>query len=454
VILVALAVAGAVAQGEISLFRPQADILTSNVNIELAVAGVGGGKTMIGAFKTILRAYDVPTRHDQCHAVISPTFPMSKLGPEPKLLELIESPEIFGGKRLLVRHSKSDRCFYVRNRIGKTSKVRIFSGDDPNRWRGDEWVSGWFDEGDYLAKYGWTVGLGRLARTNGHALITTSPNGHGWVFEEAERCTVPVAADGYEKRVSPDGSRVLVRWGSLVNPFVSEAGYAVAASAYDEDTYRQEILAEFVAKAGRVYRSFDRTKHVKPYTLDKNAPVYMGADFNVGRMAWCAGQEIKAGPLTGLHVFWEQEIRDTDTRAAGLRAIESFKRLGIPASNVFVYPDAAGKQRKTSSDTSRTDLRILEGLGFRVRTPSSNPLIKDRVNCVNGLLHNGRLFVTPDVPKVLEALEKQPWDTDHDPVVPLKDGLLDNRTDALGYLCWGRFPLRGDFLLGGRRVEG
>jgi hypothetical protein len=449
-------VAGAVAanapmrEGEVSLFRPQAEIFQASTKIELAVAGIGGGKTMLGALKTLTRAIQVPTRHDQCHAVISPTFPMSKLGPEPKLLELLSDERIFPVSPL-VDHARADRCLFVLNALGRLSKIRIFSGEFPDRWRGDEWLSAWLDEGDYLAKYGWTVALGRLARTNGHALITTSPNGHGWVFDEAEKCTIAADADGYQKRTSPDGQRLLVHWTSLFNPFVSAAGYEILRDAYDEDTYRQEILGEFVAKSGRVYKAFDRARHVTdrvPFKRDQR--VYVGQDFNVERMCSTITQETpgKSG-RGGLHVHDELELRDADTFKLVATMRDWCRRKNVRTTDVVFCPDASGRKRQTTgSDTSRSDIRILEQGGFRVQVGGSNPLVKDRVNCVNGLFANDRLTISSHCSKTLEAIEKQAWDTESDPVVPIKDGILDNRTDSLGYACWAKYPLRRETIIG------
>jgi hypothetical protein len=67
---------------------------------------------------------------------------------------------------------------------------------------------------------------------------------------------------------------------------------------------------------------------------------------------------------------------------------------------------------------------------------------------VNGLFAHGRLSVSPKCPLTIEALEDQPWDPDSDPVVPLKDGVLDNRADALGYACWAKYPLRRETIIG------
>jgi hypothetical protein len=114
-----------------------------------------------------------------------------------------------------------------------------------------------------------------------------------------------------------------------------------------------------------------------------------------------------------------------------------------------VLPRLIGSKRQTTgSDTTRSDIRIIEQAGFRVQAGKTNPAVKDRVNCVNGLFANDRLTVSPHCTKTLEAVEKQAWDPDTDPIVPVKDGILDNRTDALGYACWAKYPLKRETIIG------
>jgi hypothetical protein len=62
--------------------------------------------------------------------------------------------------------------------------------------------------------------------------------------------------------------------------------------------------------------------------------------------------------------------------------------------NVYVYGDATGEQPRTSA--SRTDWQIAKNCLGRYpdryqanfHVSSSNPLVKDRVNCANAMLHN------------------------------------------------------------------
>ena len=59
-------------------------------------------------------------------------------------------------------------------------------------------------------------------------------------------------------------------------------------------------------------------------------------------------------------------------------------RYGAKAQ-VFVYPDPASRQRKTSAG-GRTDLSILQNAGFNVKAKLKHTAIRDRVNVVNACL--------------------------------------------------------------------
>lgn len=458
----------AVLAGALSIHPGQRDFIFPAIDPEgpsavIARAGIRGGKTEGGAYATVMQAILDPTAEDECHAVTSPTFAMSKLGPEPKLKKVLGDRSVFPISPL-VWHAKSERTFYVKNQAGTLSRIRIFSGEDPDRWRGDRWRSWWADEGGYLSSEARDVGLGRLADTEGRMLVTTTPFGRNWLAEYSDECTLEEkrwvlrrGADGKPMRVpyyvrrSPDGAVLEVRWSSLANPFIPTAGIEKLRLRYDDDTWRQEVEAEYVAKSGRVYREFERAKHVVDRGPLHPGKVYLGADFNVGRMAWVFAQDtvVTGNAMPGLHVFAEQEKRDTDTRAAALEAKKRLAEWGVSLDRVVVHPDASGSKRQTAaSDTAKSDLHILRQLGFRVVASSKNPPVKDRVNCVNGLLAHGRLTISPKCPLLLEALEEQPWDAEADPVVPLKDGVLDNRNDALGYVCWAKYPLRRATLIG------
>jgi hypothetical protein len=81
----------------------------------------------------------------------------------------------------------------------------------------------------------------------------------------------------------------------------------------------------------------------------------------------------------------------------------------------------------------RSDHDILKNKGLVVHY-SPNPHVKDRYNCVNGLLHHGRLGIHPRCKKLIRDLERMTHDN--------KDPDISHLSDSLGYLCWALAPLQ------------
>ena len=156
---------------------------------------------------------------------------------------------------------------------------------------------------------------------------------------------------------------------------------------------------------------------------------------------WTAARETLAEPLP------EAAGGDYDTLPA---------QLEPPLLNVYVYGDATGEQRRTSA--SRTDWQIIKKFfgqypdryraSFRV--PSSNPPVKDRINCVNALLRNHagqcRLSIDPGCKQLIKDFEQVSWKADPhgNPLADLdkSDPMRTHVSDAAGYLIEREFPMR------------
>lgn len=401
--------------------------------ITVAQAGIRGGKTHAGAFKSIVHALENPTEDDEFHLVCSPTYPMSKV-PIEKLFRLLYDKTLFPVNPL-VKYYKADRVFVLASRGKKVSRLRALSMHDPDRARGIKAKSAWLDEGAYMEKYAWEVIQGRLADSDGPAWITTTPAGYNWVYELYEEALA-------EKREGiPVQARTVrfIHWTSFQNTFIPQTGFTRLAGQYDSRTADQEIRGLFIKMAGLVYSQFTRATHVRHWRLDRAKPVFVGQDFNVSKMASSFAQEPTP---TSLHTFHERLQPDSDTYELARYLDRWCSENNYPKTNVVIYPDASGAARSTSG---KSDTRILKEAGYQVRYAKRNPFVKDRINCLNGLMRSDiqpRYFVDPTCTHHIETYEKQMWDTDKDPPAPDKTMGFDHIADASGYVAWARFPLR------------
>lgn len=419
----------------------QAAFVTCWASIVIALAGIRGGKTHAGAFKTLYYAMEHPCENDEVHLVCSPTYPMSRV-PREKLFKLLHDKSLFPVSPL-IRYIKSERIFVLHAVNGRTTRIQLMSMNDPDKLRGIKALSAWLDEGAYMTAYAWEVVLGRLADSNGPCWITTTPDGYNFVFELYER-----AKKEHQDKVPLDKRTVrFFHWTSLDNTFIDRAGFKRLSTQLDSKAHAQEVEAKFVKQSGLVYHAYSALNNRK-FKFDRSLPIYVGQDFNVMKMASIFCQPTK---WNGLHAFHERLVDNTDTYALAQYLADWCATQNIPRSQLIVYPDASGKNRKTSG---KTDIRILREAGFRCVPERRNPFIKDRINTVNGLLtsHKGlmpRLTLDVDAcPHAHESLSKQVWDTAYTPAIPDKKHGFDHMPDAIGYVSWARHPLAAKASLG------
>lgn len=204
----------------------------------------------------------------------------------------------------------------------------------------------------------------------------------------------------------------------------------------DERTFRQEFLATFETYAGRIYYAFDRKTHVEDGAFEAKDldVIYVGMDFNIDPMS--AVIAIRKGD--DLCVIDEIRMFSSNTQ----EAVDEIKSR-YPKSKVWVYPDPAARQRKTSAG-GFTDLTILQNAGFVVKCPTSHTPVRDRINAVNSRLLDAKgikhLFFRPNVKYTIEGLERHTYK--EGTTQPDKDSGYDHMMDALGYMVDYLFPIK------------
>jgi phage terminase large subunit len=204
----------------------------------------------------------------------------------------------------------------------------------------------------------------------------------------------------------------------------------------DERTFRQEYMASFETYSGRIYYSFDRSQNVVKYEGNTPDVVYIGMDFNIDPMS--AVVAARFGDT--LHIIDEVRIFGSNTQ----EMVDEIRQR-FPRSKIWVYPDPAGNQRKTSAGGT-TDITILSNAGFIVKAPRSHTPVRDRINAVNSRLCDStgirHLFIDPKCKYTIEGLERQVYKQGTSQ--PDKDGGYDHMNDAAGYLIDYIFPVRRD----------
>lgn len=429
--------------GTLRFHQKQAAFFVAEAPVNIALSGIRGGKTFVGAAKCEMRAMRDPCDVDEFHIVCSPTYQMSKV-PVQMIFKHLYDKTIFP-ECPLIKYHKSDRVFELVAQ-GGTTKIMVCSLHDPDRIRGIKAKSAWVDEGAYVSKYAWDVVLGRLADTNGLCDVTTTPAGYNFIHEyyqkavEEKRKGIPLA----EREVR------FFHWTSFDNIYLDMTAFKRLKRQYDARTADQELRALFVRAAGRIYHGFTRRRNVRPWTFQRHHEIIVGQDFNVANMATVFMQPFKPdgwAPGEGLHIFDERLKENTNTHELAHYLGEWCKARNVQRQQLRIVPDASGSARST---TGKSDHQILREAGFRVKAPKKNPFVKDRINCVNGLLDPDedkqrfapRLMIDPSCTHAIETMEHHLYKEDSDPPEPDKESGLDHIGDAIGYPCWQRFPLR------------
>lgn len=264
-----------------------------------------------------------------------------------------------------------------------------------------------------------------LADKQGGALFIGTPKGIGnW------------AHDLYNMPVEQPEQWAAFQYTTIDGGNVKPEEIEAARRDLDERTFRQEFLATFETYAGRIYYSFERRDNVRELEEIDTRVIYIGMDFNIDPMS--AVIAVQKGDT--LYVIDEIRMFSSNTS----EIVEEIKSR-YPTSKVFVYPDPAARQRKTSAAGS-TDLTILQNAGFLVKAPNAHTPVRDRINAVNSRLCDStgirRLFISPKCKYTIEGLERHTYK--EGTTQPDKDSGYDHMMDALGYMVDYLFPVRRD----------
>jgi hypothetical protein len=260
-----------------------------------------------------------------------------------------------------------------------------------------------------------------LSDKQGRAMFIGTPKGMNWAYEL------------YQNNLDDPENWSSYQFTTLEGGNVPEEEIVQARRDLDERTFRQEYMATFETFAGRVYYSFERIHNVRKCEVEDRSVLYVGMDFNINPMS--AVIAIRYGDV--LHVVDEIALYSSNTQ----EAVDEIKSR-YPKSKIWVYPDPASRQRKTSAG-GLTDLTILQNAGFVVKAPHSHTPVRDRINAVNARLCSTdgkrQLFVDPKCKTTIECLERQIYKEGSSQ--PDKDAGYDHSNDALGYMVDYMFPV-------------
>src|SRR3990167_6053510 len=193
--------------------------------------------------------------------------------------------------------------------------------------------------------------------------------------------------------------------------------------------------------SGTIYQTYNRKMNASMEVVEPGEPIFVGMDFNVGKMA--AITHVKR---LGLPHAVDEIVNAYDTPDMIRQLKERYWLYAEgqykPTREIRIYPDASGDSRK-SVNASETDIALLKQAGFKVIAPAANPPVKDRINAMNGMFCNAqqerRYRVNADkCPTYADDLEQQVWGANGEPD---KSQGNDHRPDAGGYFIHKEYPI-------------
>lgn len=398
---------------------PQAEFMQMPHKFRAFVAGYGSGKTWVGSTAMCARYWSDPKVNQ---GYFAPTYPQIRDIFFPTIEEVAYGLSL----RVDIKEANKEVHFFSGAQYRGTTICR--SLERPQSIVGFKIGYGLMDEFDVLdapkAAQAWKKVIARL-RWNGakNGLdVTTTPEG----FRATHKLFVADVSANPELAKSYGVIQASTRQNAKNLP----EGYIQSLI----DAYPSELIDAYIdgrfcnLTTGTVYRNYNRQRHESSETIKEQEPLFIGMDFNVGKMA----ATIYVQRPNGWHAV--AELKDIFDTPAMIDAIKQKWQK----NKIAIYPDASGGNRKTV-DASKSDLALLSQAGFDVRVNPSNPLVKDRILSVNKQFEIGRLWINSRIcPTVASNLEKQAYDSNGQPD---KTSGFDHQNDATGYPIAYEFPI-------------
>ena len=397
-----------------ALSQAQQQVATDTHRFRVLITGRRFGKTTL-AVRELCRYAAEPNRTVW---YVAPSYRMAKGIVWRKLKHKLQD------LRWTEKVNESELTIYLKN----GSEISLKGAENADSLRGraiDFLVMDEFADIDSEAFY--EVLRPTLADTQGHALFTGTPKGIGnWSYDLFQM-----------PKEDPD------HWSSyqfttLQGGFVSESEINEARNLLDARTFQQEFEATFTTAGNRVWYAFDRLHNVRSVPSNSLDVLYVGMDFNIDPMSAVVFTRL------GDDVYAIDEI---EMFSSNTQEMVAELRTRYPKTRLWVYPDPACRQRKTSAG-GLTDLSILQNAGFTVKVPHAHNPVRDGVNAVNSKLCNSNgqrtFFVDPGCRRLIECLERQNYKPGT--TQPDKDSGYDHLTDAVRYYFDYVFPVRRDIV--------
>jgi hypothetical protein len=426
---------------EIEMTVPQSTFLQLDAKFPLFVAGFGSGKSTT-EIVSIFQDLAIPHYGVMKIGAYAPTYDLLKLITIPYLCEFLEEMSI--GYTI----NKSD---YIIT-LDSGDQIILRSLANPERIVGYQTFRAHIDEIDTLAESKAEDAWNKIIARNRQKIHILDEKGakilrHDWEDLPKEKDPYEIHVNRVSAYTTPEGFRfaynrweknpvtgyVKVKAATYSNPHLPDDYVDSLRATYPAGLIDAYIEGDFVNLTGKaVYPGFCRDKHNSTEEVRNGDILEIGMDFNVVHGAAVIHVLRDGNPIA------VDEIHDSYDTDEQIKIIQE----RYPKHPINVYPDATGSKR-TSSNTTESDIAKLRAAGFSVFCDHINPPIKDRVMSWNAMILNGKGEIqyrvnTEKCPHLTNSLEQQVWTENG---VPDKSNGLDHIVDGGGYYVFYRFGI-------------
>jgi len=379
------------------------EILNDKTRYKILSCGRRFGKS----FFSVLFLLNKPLEANERRWIVFPTYRQAKM----VSWNLLKS--IFANKQATINETELSIT------LDNGAKIELKGADKPDSLRGVSTTMVVMDEYAFMKENVWgEIIQPTLAESRGEALFVGTPSGLNHFY------------DLFVKGQSDNGDYKSWQFTTLDGGFISEEEVENAKKNLDKRTFQQEYEASFLTAANRCAYNFSRDIHCR--VMEKSPRMFWGIDFGVASyMTAILMCENTAGEV---YVFDEIGLQNSNTFE--LAKLMQLKGRGLP-----VYPDPAGKAR--TSNSTKSDHKILQEAGFTVIAKKANPTQKDRMNALNRMLEDAtgkhKLFINPKCTKTIRDLELCTLENGQ----MLKTETLSHFLDGLMYPIEYRYGFKG-----------
>jgi len=379
------------------------EILNDPARFKVLSCGRRFGKSML----SVLFLLNKPLEANERRWIVFPTYRQAKM----VSWNLLKG--IFANKQATINETELSIT------LDNGAKIELKGADKPDSLRGVSTTMVVMDEYSYMKENVWgEIIQPTLAENKGSALFVGTPSGLNHFY------------DLFVKGQSNDSDYKSWQFTTLEGGFISEEEVENAKKNLDKRTFQQEYEASFLTAANRCAYNFNRDTHCR--VMEKSPRMFWGIDFGVASyMTALLMCENTAGEV---YVFDEIGLQNSNTFE--LAKLMQEKGRGLPC-----YPDPAGKAR--TSNSTKSDHKILQDSGFTVIAKKSNPTQKDRLNALNRMLEDAtgkhKLFINPKCKNTIRDLELCTLDNGQ----ILKTETLSHFLDGLMYPLEYRYGFKG-----------